>query len=390
MTTPWDTSAVMPVSAKPEPIMVRGAGSYLWDHAGERYLDFVQGWAVNCLGHCAPLVTRALNEQASVLINASPAFHNAPHVQLAIALTARAGLEHAFLGSTGAEANEGAIKLARKWGALHRSGSYEIITTIGSFHGRTLATMAASGKPGFAQRFPPTMPGFVHVSFDDVAAIERAITARTVAVMVEPIQGEGGVIVPHPGYLRALRTLTEAHGLLLIVDEIQTGCGRTGSLFAVEQEGVRPDIMTLGKGLGGGLPLAALLARKEVSCFAPGDQGATFSGHPLICAVGLAVIEELAAPEFLAQVRRSGERLSKGLRALAHRPDAVRGAGLLWALALPRPNGAEVVTAARAEGLLINSPQPDLLRFMPALNVTHDEIDRMLALLLRAMVRGAQ
>ncbi|HEY2734301.1 MAG TPA: aminotransferase class III-fold pyridoxal phosphate-dependent enzyme, partial [Polyangiales bacterium] len=316
MTTHWDTSAAMPTGPKPEPIMVRGEGSQLWDHAGKCYLDFVQGWAVNCLGHCPPQVTRALAAQASTLINASPAFHNAAQLRLASALTARARLDHAFLCSTGAEANEGAIKLARKWGSLHRSGRYEIITTVGSFHGRTLAMMAASGKPHFAERFPPIMPGFVHVPFDDVSAVERAIGDRTVAVMLEPIQGEGGVVVPRRGYLPAVRALTEAHGLLLILDEIQTGIGRTGTLFASESEGVRPDIMTLGKGLGAGLPLAALLARREVSCFAPGDQGATFSGHPLMCAVGAAVLEEVSAPSFLDRVRRSGEHLSNGLRAL--------------------------------------------------------------------------
>jgi acetylornithine/N-succinyldiaminopimelate aminotransferase len=367
--------------------MVRGEGAWLWDHQGKRYLDFVQGWAVNCLGHCPLVVQRALAEQASTLINASPAFHTEPQLRLALELTQRAQLEYAFFCSSGAEANEGAIKLARKWGSQQRSGAHEIITTYGSFHGRTLATMAASGKTGFAQLFPPRMPGFVHVPFNDVNAVANAITQQTVAVMVEPIQGEAGVVVPASGYLRALRTLTEARGVLLIADEIQTGMGRTGTLFACEHEAVRPDIMTLGKGLGGGMPIAALLARADVSCFAPGDQGGTFTGHPVNCAVARAVLRELVSPGFLERVRSAGERLSLGLCGLAasHGTGDVRGEGLLWALRLPRAVGPAVVVAAREAGLLLNSPQPDLLRFMPALNVTSDEIDRMLALLAPAL-----
>jgi acetylornithine/N-succinyldiaminopimelate aminotransferase len=387
MNTRWDTSALLPVSVRPDPVMVRGEGAWLWDHTGKRYLDFVQGWAVNCLGHCPPVVQRALAEQGSTLINASPAFHSEPQLRLATLLTQLAGLEHAFFCSSGAEANEGAVKLARKWGSLQRAGAHEIITTHGSFHGRTLAMMAASGKPGFAQRFPPRMPGFVHVPYDDVDAVANAITQQTVAVMLEPIQGEAGVVVPAPGYLRALRALTEARGVLLILDEIQTGIGRTGTLFACQREAVRPDIMTLGKGLGGGMPIAALLARAEVSCFAPGDQGGTFTGHPVGCAVALAVLREVAVEGFLERVQSAGARLAAGLGALraSHGVSDVRGAGLLWALRLPRAEGQAVVNAARELGLLINSPQPDLLRFMPALNVTSDEIDRMLALLTRAL-----
>ena len=381
------TQALMPGSPRPEVAMVRGEGSWLWDHEGKRYLDFVQGWAVNCLGHCPSVVRDALAEQASALINASPAYYTLPQLALAEQLTQLSSLQHAFLCSTGAEANEGAIKLARKWGSLHRNSAFEIITTRGSFHGRTLATMAASGKPGFAQLFPPAVPGFVHVPFGDHAAVEQALGAQTVAVMVEPIQGEGGVQVPPADYLRALRALCDQHGMLLILDEIQTGMGRTGRLFAHQHAGVLPDILTLGKGLGGGLPLAALLARREVSCFAPGDQGGTFTGHPLNCAVGLAVLRSLLAPGFLEHVEHLGAHLAAGLSALARHYGGgdVRGSGLLWALGLPAARGAEVVKTAFAEGLLINSPQPQLLRFMPALNVTRDEIDRMLALLSQVL-----
>jgi acetylornithine/N-succinyldiaminopimelate aminotransferase len=380
MSSSFDTSAWMPVTTRPDVLMVRGAGDYLWDQQGKRYLDFVQGWAVNCLGHCPEIVQQALREQAATLINVSPAYHCLPTLDFSRELARCAQLEHAFVCSAGAEANEAAVKLARKWGQLHRSGAHEIITTTGSFHGRTLALMAASGKPGFAGLFPPAIAGFSHVEYGDVYAVERAIGRDTVAVMVEPIQGEAGVRVPPFGYLRELRRLTEARGLLLILDEIQTGMARTGKLFACEHEGVRPDIMTLGKGVGGSFPLAAMLARREVSCFTPGDQGGTYSGHPLGCAVGLAVLRVLSDPAFLEGVCRSGERLSRGLAELAKRHGAgePRGAGLLWALPLAAANGPALVSAGLQAGLLLNAPQPNLLRFMPALNVGAAEIDAML------------
>jgi acetylornithine/N-succinyldiaminopimelate aminotransferase len=370
-------SALMQLTPKPEAVMVRGRGSYLWDADGRRYLDFVQGWAVNALGHCPEVVQRALCEQASELINASPAYHNAPSLAFARELTAASGLERVFFCATGAEANEGAIKLARKWGALHRQGAHEIITLAGSFHGRTLATMAASGKPGFAQRFAPVMPGFVHAAHGDIGALERALHAGTVAVMLEPIQGEAGVVCLPPGYLRAVRALTEARGVLLIVDEIQTGMGRTGRLFACEHEGVRPDIMTLAKGIGAGVPLAALLARESVSCFVPGDQGGTYTQHPLTCAVGRAVLRELTSEGFLSRAAARGERLRHGLARLG----PVRGQGLLLALDLGAPIAEAVVRAAFERGLLLNAPRPELLRFMPALNVSDEEIEEMLSVL---------
>jgi acetylornithine/N-succinyldiaminopimelate aminotransferase len=366
--------------------MVRGQGAYLWDASGTRYIDFVQGWAVNCLGHSSEVVIRALETQARTLLNPSPAYYSEPALLLSKELTARAGLDFAFFLATGAEANEGAIKLARKWGSLRRAGAFEIVTTVGSFHGRTLATMAASGKPGFDRLFPPTMPGFVHVPFDDVPAVASAITDRTVAVMLEPVQGEGGVVVPSPDYLRELRALCDARGVLLILDEVQTGMGRTGTLFAFEQAGIRPDILTLGKGLGGGVPLSAMLCRREVSCFSPGDQGSTYAGLPLTCAVGLAVLRALTAPGFLEHVVAAAQHLDRGLAQIGIPFGAKpRGAGLLRALVLPAPQGPKIVEAAMRRGLLINSPRPELLRFMPALNVTEAEIDEMLVLLSAAL-----
>ena len=246
-------------------VFVRGEGSFLWDHNGKRYLDFVQGWAVNCLGHSPPIIAEALAKQAKLLLTPSPAFYNAPSLDLAKALTDRSCFDQVFFTNSGAEANEGAIKLARKFGALHRNGAYEIITFEGGFHGRTLATMSASGKKAFEPLFEPKVSGFPKAQLNDLASVERAINDKTIAVMLEPIQGEAGVCPATEQFLRDLRKLTKARGLLLIVDEIQTGMGRTGKLFHYEHAEIEPDIMTLGKGIGGGVPLAALLATKRIA-----------------------------------------------------------------------------------------------------------------------------
>jgi acetylornithine/N-succinyldiaminopimelate aminotransferase len=292
-----------------------------------------------------------------------------------------------FFTNTGAEANEGAIKLARKWGAKSKGGAYEIITFDHAFHGRTLATMAASGKAGWDKLFEPKVPGFPKAALNDLASVERLVTERTVAVMLEPIQGEAGVLPATDGFLRELRAFTQARGLLLIVDEVQTGIGRTGKLFGYEHAGIEPDIMTLGKGIGGGVPLAALVARQAACCFEHGDQGGTYNGNPLMTAVGCAVIETLLAPGFLDGVAERGRELTGALRQLAakHGLGEVRGRGLLVALDLGREAGAKVVDAARERGLLINSPRPETLRFMPALTTTRAEIDAMLGLLDQAL-----
>jgi acetylornithine/N-succinyldiaminopimelate aminotransferase len=273
------TASVMHITERPPVLMVRGEGSWLEDSEGRRYLDFIQGWAVNCLGHSHPVVVNALRAQADRLINGSPAFHNAPMARLASLVAASSGLDRVFFCNSGAEANEGAIKLARKWGSRRRGGAFEIVTTHGSFHGRTLATMSASGKPAFERLFEPKVPGFVKVPLNDLAALEAAITERTAAVMLEPVQGEAGVVPATDEYLRAVRRLTHERGALLILDEIQTGIGRTGRLYGFEHVDIRPDILTLGKGLGGGVPLAALVASEDASCFEPGDQGGTFNGN---------------------------------------------------------------------------------------------------------------
>jgi acetylornithine/N-succinyldiaminopimelate aminotransferase len=293
------------------------------------------------------------------------------------------GLDQVFLCNSGAEANEGAIKLARKWGQRFRSGAFEIVTTQGAFHGRTLATMSASGKPAFEPLFEPKVPGFRKVPLNDLAAMDAAITERTAAIMLEPIQGEAGVIPADDDYLKALRALTRERGVLLILDEIQTGVGRTGRFCAYEHVSVQPDILTLGKGLGAGVPLAALVASAEVCCFEPGDQGGTFNGNPLMAAVGCAVVETVSHPAFLAGVREMGDYLTAQLQALSADTGhgAVRGRGLLLALALNGVDAAKVADTALERGLLINAPRPDSLRFMPALTVTRAEVDRMVTLL---------
>src|SRR5467141_398804 len=372
--------ALMDITARPPAVFVRGEGSLLWDDTGKRYLDFVQGWAVNCLGHSPPKIAEALTAQAKLLLTPSPAFYNATSLELAKALVDKSCFDQVFFTNSGAEANEGAIKLARKHGALHRNGAYEIITFEGGFHGRTLATMSASGKKAFEALFEPKVSGFRKAQLNDLASVERLINDKTVGVMLEPIQGEAGVWPATDGFLSELRTLTQEHGLLLILDEIQTGIGRTGKLFHYEHAGIEPDIMTLGKGIGGGVPLAALLATEAASCFQHGDQGGTFNGNPLMCAVGLAVLERVAAPEFLKSASDTGLYLESELQRISarHGLGEVRGRGLLLALDLKHPIAGSIVAEAFEDSVLLNAPRSDSLRFMPALNVTKGEIAGMI------------
>lgn len=381
-----DTNAVMFITQRPDVIMVEGRGSWLTDNNGKRYLDFLQGWAVNCLGHSNPGMIEALQVQAKKLINPSPAFYNEPMIGLSQLLTQNSCFNKVFFANSGAEANEGAIKLARKWGQLNKKGAFEIITFDHSFHGRTLATMSASGKPGWDTMFAPQVSGFPKADLNDIESVKKLVNDKTVAVMIEPVQGEGGVIPTTAEFMRELRQFTKDNNILLIVDEVQAGCGRTGTLFAYQHYGIEPDIMTLGKGIGGGVPLAALLATDAVACFVPGDQGGTYNGNPLMTAVGISVIQQLLAPGFLNEVKRKGELLKTELLALSSEfhLEGERGEGLLRALMLGKDVGAKLVDLARErspEGLLINSPRPNLLRFMPALNVSDDEIRQMCGML---------
>ncbi|QWD72096.1 acetylornithine transaminase [Polynucleobacter sp. UB-Raua-W9] len=389
-----DTHSVMFITQRPEVIMVEGKGSWLTDNNGKPYLDFLQGWAVNCLGHSNPGMIEALNSQAKKLINPSPAFYNEPMIGLSNLLTANSCFDKVFFANSGAEANEGVIKLARKWGQLNKNGAFEIITFDHSFHGRTIATMSASGKPGWDTMFAPQVAGFPKADLNDLDSVKKLVTDKTVAVMLEPVQGEGGVIPATKEFMRELRMFTKENNILLIADEVQAGCGRTGSLFAHQQYGIEPDIMTLGKGIGGGVPLAALMATNAVACFVPGDQGGTYNGNPLMTAVGISVIEQLLAPGFLDSVKAKGELLKSELLKLAteFNLEGERGEGLLRALMLGKDIGPKLVELARErspEGLLINSPRPNLLRFMPALNVSDDEIRQMCSMLRELLKQTA-
>src|SRR6267154_4997158 len=311
-THPYD--ALMNITARPTTVFVKGEGAYLWDDSGKRYLDFMQGWAVNCLGHSPMIVADALAAQAKQLLTPSPAFFNGPSLKLAKALVANSCFNQVFFANSGAEANEGAIKLARKYGTLYKGGAHEIITFVGGFHGRTLATMSASGKKAFEPLFEPKVSGFPKAQWNDIASVERLISDKTISVMLEPIQGEAGVWPATDQFLAELRALTKEHGLFLIFDEIQTGMGRTGKLFHYEHAEIEPDIMTLGKGIGGGVPLAALLATEKAACFEHGDQGGTFNGNPLMCAAGLAVLGEVGKPEFLRSATETGLFLESELQ----------------------------------------------------------------------------
>jgi acetylornithine/N-succinyldiaminopimelate aminotransferase len=387
----FPVQALMPFTPRPPLVFTEGRGSWLVDSEGRRYLDLVQGWAVNTLGHAPREIATALAEQAGRLLHVGPGLHNAPAIALADRLTALSGLDRCFLASSGAEANEGAIKLARKWGEKFRAGAHEIITFTNGFHGRTLATMAASGKPQWEQLFEPKVKGFPKAELNDIESVSALIGPGTVAVMLEPIQGEAGVVEATPKFLRDLRTLCSELGLLLILDEVQTGIGRTGKMFAYEHAGIRPDVMTLGKGLGGGVPIAALLAREEVCCFEPGDQGGTYTGNPLVCAAALAVLEVVTAPGFLAGVAERGARWKAGLDALALREGSApcSGQGLLLAMALPQPGRALRLADALREqagvGLLVNAVRPERLRLMPALNACEEELSLALAWLEEAL-----
>jgi acetylornithine/N-succinyldiaminopimelate aminotransferase len=376
-------AAVMPIARRPDLVFVRGQGSWLFDHTGKGYLDFIQGWAVNTLGHCHPAIVEAIQTQSQQLLNPSPAFYNQPMLQLANLLVNNSDFDQIFFANSGAEANEGAIKLARKWGSLHKQGAHKIISFNDGFHGRTLTTMAASGKSGWDSLFSPKTPGFIHVPFNDIEAVKAVIDDQTVAIMLEPIQGEAGVIPVQHVFLQQLRQLADQHQLLLILDEVQTGMGRTGSLFYYQQTGIVPDIMTLGKGIGGGVPLSALLCRSDISCFAFGDQGGTYNGNPLCCAAGLAVATILTREGFLPQVIQTGHYLRQQLQRLSTAFDLgeVRGSGLLLALDTGALEASSLAEQARAAGLLLNAPRNHCLRFMPALNVTTAEIDQMCGIL---------
>jgi len=368
--------------------IVRGKGPYVWDDDGKEYLDFVGGWAVTTLGHCHPVLTRALTEQASLLIQTSNQYYTVPQLQLAQLLVENSCLDRVFFGNSGAEANEGAVKLARRYGQLNLKGAYEVISTFSSFHGRTLAMVAATGQLKFQQSYPPLPTGFVNVAFNNIEAIKTATTERTCAVMLEPIQGEGGVNLPDDGYLPAIRKWCDRKGILLILDEIQTGVGRTGTLFAYEQYGVEPDIMTLAKGLANGVPIGAILAKEKASVFVPGEHGSTFGGNPLACAAGYATLKFVIDNDIAGRVKEVGDYLIDRLEKMKPKFSAitdVRGRGLLVAVEFNDDIAQSLVMDCLERGLLVNKLKPNALRFMPPLIIGKKEVDEALDILDKAL-----
>mgnify|MGYP001545794870 FL=1 len=380
-------SNLLNTAVRPEVVMQQGRGMYLFDTEGKQYLDFIGGWAVNCLGHCPPALVKTIEIQARTLINASPAFYNKPMIEFSELLLSHCSFDRVFFTSTGAEANEGAIKLARKYGQLKKNGATEIITTWNSFHGRTLTTMSATGKKHWQELFGPKTSGFIKTTFNDMGSVEQAVSDNTCAVMIEPIQGEGGVNIADHQFIRDIRQLCNEQHILLIFDEIQTGMGRTGTLFCYEQYGVEPDIMTLGKGIGGGYPLAAVLAKEQFDLFEPGDQGGTYTGQPLAMAAGKVVLEELVGRDLAANSHQMGVLIMERLRANADqlRIEKVRGKGLLIAFDLRDMDGPALVSSCLEQGLIINAPGPKTIRLMPPLIVTEKDVDQFLEILTRCL-----
>jgi acetylornithine/N-succinyldiaminopimelate aminotransferase len=368
--------------------LVRGQGCRVWDADGAEYLDFFSSTVVTCLGHAHPRVTRAIVEQAGRILHVSNLHHSEPQARLAELLCTHSFADRVFFCNSGAEANEAAIKLARKFGAEHGHGRFEIITALGSFHGRTIATIAATGQEKVRRGFQPLPEGFRYVAYNDAAALEAAVSPRTIAVMLEPLQGEGGIVVATPDYLRRVRALCDRHDLLLIFDEVQTGMGRTGPLFAYEHSGVPPDIMTLAKGLGAGVPIGAMLASERVAqSFTAGAHASTFGGNPLTCAAGVAALHTLLEDGVLDNCRTQGAYLCARLRRLAEgcgRIRDVRGSGLLVGAELDGP-GKAVVDACRGAGLLLNCTAEKVLRFAPPLIVNREEIDRAVDIVARVL-----
>jgi predicted acetylornithine/succinylornithine family transaminase len=381
--------------ARRQPIvLVRGKGVRVWDVHGKEYLDFTAGWAVNNLGHCHPAVVQAVQEQAATLMQTSNQFYTIPQLHLARLLIEASGLHKVFFCNSGAEAVEGAIKLARKYGKVKKNGAYEIITMQGAFHGRTLTAVTATGNPHYSAPFTPLTPGFVRVPFNDLEALQRATSERTVAVLLEPVQGEGGVIPADPAYMKGVRDWCDLHDLLLILDEVQTGMGRLGTVFGFQYYGVQPDILALAKGLGGGVPIGAFLCTARCDLFQPGDHGSTFGGNPLACAAAYAATKVLLEERLYENAARMGARLKEALEGVRARHEGVvkevRGIGLLLAVEFFSPIAHRVVSACNEEGLLLNPVRPTAIRFMPPLTLTPQEVDEGVERFERGLARALE
>jgi acetylornithine/N-succinyldiaminopimelate aminotransferase len=364
--------------------LVKGEGARVWDDNGREYLDFVAGWAVNSLGHCHPVVAEALAEQAHTLIQVSNQFYTVPQLQLAEILVENSCLDKVFISNSGAEANEGAVKLARRYGKHHLNGAYEVISANGSFHGRTLSMVAASGQAKHQEPYLPLPVGFVNVEYNSVVAIKSATTDKTCAVILEPLQGEGGVNLPDDDYLKEVKEWCEQKGILLILDEIQTGAGRLGTLFAYEQYGVEPDIMTLAKGLGSGVPIGTIMVKDSANVFAPGEHGSTYGGNPLVCAAAYATLKYIIDNNVVDNVRKVGQYFTGRLEELKNKYSFitdVRGRGLLLAVEFDREIAADVLNSCLENGLLVNRVKPNALRFMPPLIIGNSEVDEAINIL---------
>ncbi len=385
----WSAKYHTPNYGRTPILIVRGEGTRVWDSDGREYLDFTTGIAVTSLGHCHPVVTGAIREAAATLLHVSNLYHTAPQIHLAKLLCDHSFADRVFFCNSGAEANEAALKLARKYAKeRYASDRYEVIATRNAFHGRTFATVTATGQAKYAHGFEPLVPGFKHVPYNDLRAMERAIDGRTAAVIVEPIQGEGGVNVPDDDYLPVLRKLCDESGALLILDEIQTGVARTGTLWAYEHAGIEPDLMTLAKALANGVPIGAMLAREQVArALGPGTHGSTFGGTPFVTSVALATLQTVIDEKIPERAARMGRRLTGGLRELAHGGKGireVRGRGLLIGVQFDRPV-SPLVDACRDAGLLVLSAGENVLRLTPPLIVEESHCDRALEIIGAAL-----
>jgi predicted acetylornithine/succinylornithine family transaminase len=371
--------------------LVRGEGCRLWDDEGKEYLDFFGGHVVVNLGHCHPVVVQAVIDQAMTLMHYSNIVYTTPQLELARLLIDNSCLDRAFFCNSGAEANEAAIKLARKWAKEQRGGAYEVICAENAFHGRTLATVTAGGTERYKAPFTPLPEGFRHVPFNDAKAIERATSEKTCAVLLEPVQGEAGIVVPDEDYFPQVRAWCDEQNLLLILDEVQTGIGRTGALFGYQHFGIEPDIITLAKGLGDGFPIGAVLAKEHCAVFVPGDHGTTFGGNPLATAVGHAVVKYVLEKDISGQAARAGEMLGRKLFELEDRFDfvsVVRGKGMLWGVEFRRDMAEEVTLACLEQGLVVNNVRPNVLRLSPPLTISDAELEQGLAVLERVLSKG--
>jgi len=378
----------MPLFDRLPVTLVRGQGVNVWDDQGRQYLDFTSGIAVLSLGHCHPVLIQAITSQAETLIHTSNNFYTTPQLKLAELLVKHSAFQKVFFCNSGAEAAEAAVKLARRYGHLHLGEAYEVITARGSFHGRTLAMVAASGQEKFQKPYAPIPAGFINVDYDDIEAIKAATTPLTCAVMLEAVQGEGGVNVPHPDYLQKVREWCDEKGLLFILDEIQTGIARTGSLFAYENTAVIPDIIALAKGLASGVPIGAILATEKASVFALSEHGSTFGGNPLACAAGYAVLDYIITNDLTRHAREMGKLLRADLEALQKEYSfitQVRGCGLLLAVEFNRECARQVLDACLERGLLVNKVKPNAIRLMPPLIITPAEIKEAVSILSSAI-----